>query len=53
MKDAVHQREARFEEQSLPGSVVRALSGGFERICYVDTGTGRYVKFGAQGKNKA
>ena len=44
------EQEIRTEDRSMPASITRALSSGFEVIYYVDTQSGRYVEFSAQGK---
>ena len=45
-------QEIRSDDHSMPDSIVRALSTGFEVIYYIDTSTGNYVQFSSKGKYK-
>ena len=42
--------ECAGRDRSVSASIAHALTSGFEVIYYVDTDTGRYVQFSAQGK---
>ena len=49
--DAWPEREIPTEDRSIPASIARALSSGFEVVCCVDAQSGHYVTFSAQGQH--